>query len=152
MAPEMSGFFNWLPLFFKIFVWKILFFFRDLFNIKKYSIWFIFKGLFRTNFMVLGLDDIKIVDMTFIKAAYVKYHITGIWDMNHVIWFIWHTNSIICSINKGSLASRIEYAEHILSRFRPIQLLLPVQSPTTVHLPTVPTACFVSENVSLKTP
>lgn len=27
--------------------------------------------------MVLGLDDIKFVDMTFIKAAYVKYHITG---------------------------------------------------------------------------
>ena len=102
--------------------------------------------MFRTNFMVLGLDDIKFVDMTFIKAAYVKYHITGIWDMNHMIWFIWHTNSIICSINKGSLASRIEYAEHILSRFRPIQLLLPVQSPTTVHLPTVPTAYFVSEN------
>lgn len=43
---------------------------------KKYSI--SFKGLFRTNFMVLGLDDIKFVDMTFIKAAYVKYHITGI--------------------------------------------------------------------------
>ena len=39
---------------------------------KNYGISNIIEEMFRPNFMVLGLDDVKFVDLTFIKAAYVK--------------------------------------------------------------------------------